>query len=250
VDDDALIRFRGIRKSFGAKRVFGSDAGGLDLDVRRGETVTVLGGSGTGKSVLLKMLIGLLRPDEGSIVFDGQELTTLDDEAFARIRGRIGMLFQGAALFDSLTVFDNVAYGLHEHLPGRRHKKEIADRVAEVLLMVGLPGTELLTPAELSGGMKKRVALARTIALMPEVVLYDEPTTGLDPPNSQRIAELIREINTTMKVTSIVVTHDMHTAFRVSNHMVMIRDGRIALDGTPDVFRESDDPYVQSFLAA
>jgi phospholipid/cholesterol/gamma-HCH transport system ATP-binding protein len=241
-----LIRFRGVKKRFGAKVVFD----GLDLDVCRGQTTTVLGGSGVGKSVLLKMLIGLLRPDEGTIEFDGQELTKLDDQALAHIRGRIGMLFQGSALFDSMTVLENVAYGLREHMPGRSHRKEIVARVAEVLAMVGLPGTEALTPAELSGGMKKRVALARTIALMPEVLLYDEPTTGLDPPNAARIAELIREINTNMKVTSIVVTHDMHTAFTVSDRMVMLRDGRVVLEGSPDKFRGSLDPYVQSFTTA
>lgn len=242
----ALIRFRGVKKRFGEKIVFD----GLDLDVHRGETLTVLGGSGVGKSVLLKLLIGLLPLDEGSIEFDGVELTELDEHGLAEVRGRIGMLFQGSALFDSLTVADNVAYGLREHMPGRSHRREIAERVRVVLEMVGLPGTEALRPAELSGGMKKRVALARTIALMPEVLLYDEPTTGLDPPNAARIAQLIREINTSMKVTSIVVTHDMHTAFAVSDRMVMIRDGRIAIDATPDELRASPDPYVQAFLAA
>ena len=242
---DTLIRFRGVKKSFGPTVVFD----GLDLDVARGETVTVLGGSGVGKSVMLKMLIGLMRPDEGSIVFDGVELTTLDEDGLSKIRNRIGMLFQGSALFDSMTVAENVAYGLREHMPGRSHRREIAERVATVLGMVGLDGSQELTPAELSGGMKKRVSLARTIALMPEVVLYDEPTTGLDPPNAVRIAELIRSINTSMKVTSMVVTHDMHTAFAVSDRMVMLRDGRVSLEGTPEEFRRSSDPYVQSFTA-
>ncbi len=241
---DALIRFRGLHKAFGAKVVFA----GLDLDVARGETLTVLGGSGVGKSVLLKMLIGLLRPDVGSILFDGIEVTELDEAAFTSIRGRIGMLFQGSALFDSMSVAENVAYGLAEHLPGRGHRAEIADRVEKVLEMVGLPGTERLTPAELSGGMKKRVALARTIALMPEVMLYDEPTTGLDPPSAARIAEVIRDINATMRVTSIVVTHDMHTAFTVSDRLAMIQDGRVVLEGPPRLFRDSADPYVQSFV--
>ncbi|MGZ3477983.1 MAG: ABC transporter ATP-binding protein, partial [Polyangiales bacterium] len=208
----------------------------------------IFSGSGVGKSVLLKMLIGLLRPDAGSITFDGVELTTLDDDGFAKIRGRIGMLFQGSALFDSMTVLENVAYGLREHQPGRSHRREIAQRVATVLEMVGLPGIERLTPPELSGGMKKRVALARTIALTPEVVLYDEPTTGLDPPTAAHIAELIRKINTTLKVTSIVVTHDMHTAFTVSDHMVMLRDGVVVLDGKPEIFRTTSDSYVHSFI--
>ncbi len=243
---DALIRFRGVKKRFGEKVVFD----GLDLDIYRGETLTVLGGSGVGKSVLLKLLIGLMPLDEGSIEFDGVELTTLDEHGLAEVRNKIGMLFQGSALFDSLTVAENVAYGLREHMPGRSHRREIAERVRVVLEMVGLPGTERLTPAELSGGMKKRVALARTIALMPEVLLYDEPTTGLDPPNAARIAQLIREINTSLKVTSIVVTHDMHTAFAVSDRLVMIRDGKICVDATPDQLRANPDPYVQAFIAA
>lgn len=244
--EEPLIRFRGVTKAFGAKVVFA----GLDLDVMRGETVTVLGGSGVGKSVMLKMLIGLMKPDAGSILFDGQEVTTLDDDELAKLRTRIGMLFQGSALFDSMSVADNVAYGLREHLPGFSHRREIEERVRSVLEMVGLAGTERLTPSELSGGMKKRVSLARTIALMPEVLLYDEPTTGLDPPNAARIADLIRQINTSMKVTSMVVTHDMHTAFAVSDRLAMLRDGRVALEGPPDLFRESKDEYVQAFIHA
>lgn len=244
LQDRPLIQFRGVKKRFGSKVVFES----LDLEVRRGETLTVLGGSGCGKSVMLKMLIGLLPPDEGSIEFDGADLTTLGRDEFAVVRNRIGMLFQGSALFDSLSVAENVAYGLREHLPGSKHRQEIAERVASVLEMVGLPGTQELMPAELSGGMKKRVALARTIALMPEVLLYDEPTTGLDPPNSARIAELIRELNTKLQVTSIVVTHDMQTAFTVSDRMALLRDGRVALHGPPSVFQRSSDPFVHSFI--
>ncbi len=242
--DPPLIRIRGVKKSFGTHVVFD----GLDLDVFRGETLTVLGGSGSGKSVLLKMLMGFVRPDAGSIVFDGLDLAKLPAAEFTRMRTRIGMLFQGAALFDSLSVGDNVAYGLHEHLPGIEHEREIADRVARVLAAVGLEGTEDMMPAELSGGMKKRVALARTIALMPEVILYDEPTTGLDPPNAAQIAELIVRVQAARKVTSIVVTHDMHTAFGVSNHLAMLRDGRVALYGDPELFRTSKDPYVHTFV--
>ncbi len=226
--DGPLICFRGVKKSFGPKVVFD----GLDL----------------GKSVLLKLLIGLMTPDEGAIEFDGVDITKLEHDELAHLRNRIGMLFQGSALFDSLSVADNVAYGLREHLPGGRHRAEIAERVAKVLEMVGLPGTEELTPSELSGGMKKRIALARTIALMPEVLLYDEPTTGLDPPNAGRIAELIYEINKKMCVTSIVVTHDMHTAFAVSDRMAMLRDGHVVLHGPPAVFKGSEDRYIHSFI--
>jgi phospholipid/cholesterol/gamma-HCH transport system ATP-binding protein len=241
-----LIRFCGVKKSFGPKVVFD----GLDLEVERGETLTVLGGSGSGKSVLLKMLIGLVRPDEGVIEFDGRDLVKLEPDELAQVRGRIGMLFQGSALFDSMTVAANVAYGLGEHLPGRSHRKEIAERVAHVLDMVGLSGTQELMPSELSGGMKKRVALARTIALLPEVVLYDEPTTGLDPPNASRIAELIRDINQKLRVTSIVVTHDMHTAFAVSDRLAMLRDGHVVLHGPPALFQHSEDGYIHSFIEA
>jgi len=240
----ALISFRGVKKRFGPKVVFN----GLNLDIERGETLTVLGGSGCGKSVLLKMLIGLVAADEGSITFDGLELTKLDRIEWATVRSRVGMLFQGSALFDSLSVGENVAYGLREHLPGMRHRKEITDRVAKVLDMVGLAGTQEMEPAELSGGMKKRVALARTIALLPEVVLYDEPTTGLDPPTAARIAELIHDINKELRVTSIVVTHDMQTAFTVSDRLALLRDGHVALHGPPAMFQSSDDAFVHSFI--
>jgi len=241
---DVLIRFRGVKKRFGPKVVFD----GLDLDVRRGETLTVLGGSGSGKSVMLKMLIGLLPVDEGSIVFDGVELTKLDDVEYGKIRRRIGMLFQSGALFDSLTVADNVAYGLHEHFSKSMSEREIRKRVATALELVALPGTEAMMPADLSGGMKKRVALARCIAVQPEVVLYDEPTTGLDPVNSARIAQLVRAIGAALRVTSIVVTHDMATAFAVSDRMAMVQRGRILLEGPPSVFRESTDPAVRDFI--
>jgi phospholipid/cholesterol/gamma-HCH transport system ATP-binding protein len=245
MDAAPLIRFSGVKKRFGPKVVF--DA--LDLEVARGECVTVIGGSGTGKSVMLRLLIGLESPDEGSIVFDGTELTTLSRASeWTKLRSRIGMLFQGAALFDSMTVADNVAYGLREHMAADTRPREIDERVAVVLEMVGLPGTQHLMPAELSGGMKKRVSLARTIAPMPEVVLYDEPTTGLDPPTAAHIAELILEIHRATHATSIVVTHDMHTAFTVSDRLALLRNFRIALEGTPDEFRHSKDPYVRSFI--
>jgi len=245
MDEAPLIRFSGVKKRFGPKVVFVS----LDLEVRRGECVTVIGGSGTGKSVMLRMLIGLEHPDEGSIEFDGIDLTGLDrSHDLAKVRGRIGMLFQGSALFDSMTVAENVSYGLRENPHGKTRVQDINRRVGVVLGMVGLEGTQKLMPAELSGGMKKRVSLARTIAPEPDVLLYDEPTTGLDPPNAARIAELIVHINRETRSTSIVVTHDMHTAFAVSDRIALLRDGRIAMQGPPEEFRRSNDPYVHSFL--
>jgi phospholipid/cholesterol/gamma-HCH transport system ATP-binding protein len=211
----------------------------------------VMGGSGVGKSVLLKLLIGLLRCDSGSIVFDGEELTKLKDSDYQRIRRRIGMLFQGAALFDSLSVGENVAYGLHDDFssgPKRMTEDEITHRVATSLELVGLPGIELMVPSDLSGGMKKRVGLARTIALQPEVILYDEPTTGLDPVNTARINNLITGISDALKISSIVVTHDMGTAFQVSDQLAMVHRGKILLHGPPDAFEASTDPIVHSFI--
>ncbi len=239
-----LIRFSGVKKRFGPKVVYD----GLDLSIRRGETMTILGGSGVGKSVMLKLLIGLLRADAGSIRFDGRELTTLEEKSWGEVRQRIGMLFQGAALFDSLTVYENVAYGLREHHSTTMREEEIRHRVSRSLGLVGLPGVEEMSPADLSGGMKKRVGLARTIALQPEVILYDEPTTGLDPINTGRINHLIKGIAQSLKITSIVVTHDMGTAFSVSDRLAMIFRGRVLLSGTPEEFRASRDPQVHNFI--
>ena len=240
---EVLIRFDGLQKSFGTKVIYT----GLDLEVRRGETLTVIGGSGTGKSVLLKCLIGLLRPDGGSIRFDGDELTGLTEEEYIPVRRKIAMLFQGAALFDSLSVAENVAYPIREHFPSIG-EGELADRVTQKLEMVGLPGIESMRPADLSGGMKKRVGLARAIAIDPEVVLYDEPTTGLDPINTRRINELIVKLNEELRVTSIVVTHDMESAYTVSHRMAMLYDHRILASGTVDEMRASTIPEVRNFV--
>lgn len=238
----ALIEFRDVRKAFGPKVVYR----GLDLSVRRGEALTVIGGSGQGKSVMLKMLVGLLAVDSGTIRFDGTVISGLDERAFAKVRRRIGMLFQGAALFDSLTVGENVAFGLREL--GERDEVVIAERVAESLGYVGLGGSEELWPADLSGGMKKRVGLARAVAVRPEVLLYDEPTTGLDPVNIARITDLIQHLQKTLDVTSIVVTHDMPSAFRVSDRIAMIQDGTVIFSGTPGELARSDDPRVRDFV--
>lgn len=245
VTDEPLIVFKGVKKRFGPKVVYD----GLDLVVNRGETITIMGGSGVGKSVMLKMLIGLLRPDAGSITFNGTELTTVSDRSYGEYRRRIGMLFQGAALFDSLTVAENVAYGLHEH----QHLKgmndvEIEQRVARSLELVGLPGIQEMMPSDLSGGMRKRVGLARCIAVQPEVILYDEPTTGLDPINTARINNLIKGIADALDVTSIVVTHDMGTAFDVSDRLAMVYKGKILKQGHPDQFRNSEDPRIRNFI--
>jgi len=238
-----LILFQGLVKAFGPKRIYD----GLDFTIRRGEIHTLIGGSGTGKSVLLKCLLGLIRVDAGTIVFDGEVLTGKGEAAFFPVRKQIGMLFQGAALFDSLDVAANVSYPIREHYPDIS-EAEIADRVAHKLELVGLPGVERMRPSDLSGGMKKRVGLARAIAVDPAVVLYDEPTTGLDPINTRRINELILELNDRLGVTSLMVTHDMQSAYMVSDRMSMLFERRILITGTSDELRRSPIEEVQAFI--
>ncbi len=238
----AFIEFRDVCKSFGPKVVYA----GLNLSIEREEALTIVGGSGVGKSVMLKMLIGLLPVDRGEIYFDGECIQKLSRPALASVRQRIGMLFQGAALFDSLTVRENVAYGLREH--HQMTEDDISERVNWALSLVGLPGIEAMSPADLSGGMKKRVGLARTIALRPEVLLYDEPTTGLDPINTTRINHLILSLQRALKVTSVVVTHDMASAFTVSTRLAMVHRGKIIATGTPEAFRASRDTTVRNFI--
>lgn len=241
---EPLIRFRDVKKAFGEKVIYRK----LDLDIYPGETITIMGGSGVGKSVALKLLIRLLEADSGSITFHGEEVTKMSDQQIATVRQRIAMLFQGAALFDSISVGDNVAYGLHEHYRKEMTEKQIRERVNWALSLVGLPGIESMRPADLSGGMKKRVGLARAIATQPEVLLYDEPTTGLDPINTERINHLIKGLKAALKVTSIVVTHDMGSAFSISDRMAMVYRGEIILAGKPDAFRNSTDPRVRDFI--
>jgi phospholipid/cholesterol/gamma-HCH transport system ATP-binding protein len=238
----SLIEFRGVQKAFGPKVVYRD----LNLEVRGREVLTIIGGSGQGKSVMLKMLIGLLSVDGGAIYFDDQQISGMDEAQYAAVRRRIAMLFQASALFDSLNTKENVAYGLREQLD--MSEKEISERVRESLTYVGLPGTEETWPADLSAGMKKRVALARALAIRPEVLLYDEPTTGLDPINVTRIADLVEHLNKALDVTSVVVTHDMDTALAISDRIAMIQDGLVIFSGTPDELRASDNPQVRDFM--
>jgi phospholipid/cholesterol/gamma-HCH transport system ATP-binding protein len=239
---DPIIRFSGVHKRFGPKLIYE----GLDLEVRPGEVLTIIGGSGVGKSVMLKLLLGLISTDSGSIAAFGEEVTTMGPASLRGLRKRIAMLFQGGALFDSMTVAQNIRYPMLEHRWGDEQAR--TERVAEVLEMVGLPGTEQLYPAELSGGMRKRVGLARAIAVQPEVILYDEPTTGLDPINIRRINGLIRGLQRRLGITSVVVTHDMDSAFTVADRFAMVRDHRIGFTGTRAETERSEIPWVRDFV--
>ncbi len=241
---EPIIRFRNLKKAFGPKVIYK----GLNLEVNQGETLTILGGSGVGKSVMLKLLIRLLEPDSGSITFHDEEVTDMSEAKIAIVRRRIAMLFQGAALFDSTSVGENVAYGLREHYRKEMNETQIRDRVNWALTLVGLPGIEAMRPADLSGGMKKRVGLARAIAVQPEVLLYDEPTTGLDPINTERINHLINGLKKALKVTSIVVTHDMKTAFTVSDRLAMVYKGEVIKVGTVEEFKAETNPRIHDFI--
>lgn len=244
-DGEVALHWEGLWKAFGARRIYE----GLDLEVRRGETLTIIGGSGSGKSVLLKCLIGLLAPDRGSVWLEGVDVTTLDERALRQVRRRVAMVFQSAALFDSLSVADNVAYPLREHLP-ELSEGEIADRVAHNLELVNLPGIEAMRPSDLSGGMRKRVGLARAIAIEPEVILWDEPNTGLDPISCRIIDDLIISMRERLRCTSVVVTHDMASAFRVSDSIAMLSSRRIVASGTVSEMQRSTHPDVRAFLDA
>lgn len=241
---EELIRFNDVYKAFGPKVIYS----GLNLSIKRGEAFTILGGSGVGKSVMLKMLIGLLQADRGSIVFDGQEVTEMREEQLSKVRQRIAMLFQSGALFDSLNVRDNIAYGLNEHFRDTMTTKDIEDRVAWALGLVNMPGIEEMRPSDLSGGMRKRVGLARAIALRPEVVLYDEPTTGLDPINTARVNHLIMGLQERLNITSVVVTHDMNSAFTISDRLAMVHSGRIIACAEVEEFKALEDKRVADFI--
>ena len=237
-----MIAIRGLRRRLNGRDVLA----GVDLDVPTGKTVVVIGRSGTGKSVLLKHIIGLMQPDAGSIVVDGQEVVGLTGAPLREVRKHFGLLFQGGALFDSLTVGENVALPLREHT--KMTEAKIRDRVRERLELVGLQGVESAKPASLSGGMRKRVGLARAIAMDPAYILYDEPTTGLDPIMADVINRLIRSLQKRIGVTSIVVTHDLNSAYHVGDHLAMLNEGKIVFNGTPDEVRNTTDAMVRQFI--
>jgi len=239
---DPFLRFVRLEKAFGANQVLR----GVDLDVQRGETVVVLGGSGSGKSVLLRHAVGLFRPDAGEVWVDGTEISRLGEDELLETRKKVGMLFQSGALFDSMTVGENVAFALEEHTDWDEVK--VLERVREVLGLVELDGVLDLMPADLSGGMRKRVALARAIALAPAAILYDEPTTGLDPITANTINHLIRSLQKRLGVTSIVVTHDIHSAFTVGDRIAFLYEGRILFHGTTDHARTAPVPLLRNFL--
>ena len=238
----ALFEVRGLQKAFGRHRVLD----GLDLDIFAGEVVTIIGESGSGKSILLKAMMGLLDADAGTIRFDGEEVTGQTEREWTQTRRRIGMLFQESALFDSLNVYDNVSYALQEQTT--MTEDEIAQRVEETLALVGLPGIEHMSPADLSGGMRKRVALARAVAVRPEVVFYDEPAEGLDPINVTRVNRLLLGLQKSLNVTSVVVTHNLKAAFAISDRLALIHDGAVAATGAPEALLESEDPVVREFI--
>lgn len=239
----AFIELRNIYKRFGPLKVLR----GVNLHIDAGKCIVIIGGSGSGKSVILKHIAGLLKPDKGEIFFDGQRIDDLSEAKLVPIRKQIGFLFQMGALFDSETVGENVAFPLVEHT--RKSREEIERLVAEKLSFVGLDGIQKKMPAELSGGQKKRVALARAIALGPRVILYDEPTTGLDPIRSDVINELIIKLQRELHVTSIVVTHDMNSAFKIADRIVMLHEGKIIFDGTPAEVQGTGQEIVRRFVA-
>jgi phospholipid/cholesterol/gamma-HCH transport system ATP-binding protein len=243
-DNKTMIDIQGIVKHFGTQRVLDE----LDLTVRKGETLVIIGRSGCGKSVLLKHMIGILKPEHGRIFIGDTDIVPLSDARLLEICSRFGMVFQGSALFDSLSVWENVAFSLTEHKRGMTHK-EIDERVAYCLDLVGLAGTQNKNPAELSGGMRKRVGVARAIAHQPEIILYDEPTTGLDPVTGDTINDLIVRAQETLHATSVAVTHDLHSAFKVGDRIAMMADGKIVASGTPREIWKSDEPKVRRFLS-
>jgi phospholipid/cholesterol/gamma-HCH transport system ATP-binding protein len=237
-----LIEIIDLHKSFGKKQVLA----GVNLTVRDGETVVIIGGSGTGKSVLLKHILGLIEPDEGKVVVDGMEVGSARGEDLYLLRKKFGMVFQGGALFDSLTVAENVGLALREH--SDLSESEILETMREKLALVGLSGVENQKPAELSGGMRKRVALARALATGPEVMLYDEPTTGLDPIMADVINDLILDLKKQLGNTALVVTHDMNSAYKVADRICMLYKGRIVWDASVEETKNTKDPAVRQFI--
>lgn len=239
---EAVISLRQLNITFGTHTVLDN----IDLDVYKGETLAVLGPSGTGKSTVLRSMIGLLEPNGGQIFIQGEDVSGLDEDGWNRLRMKMGMVFQYSALFDFLTVGENVAFGLRQHTD--KSNEEIQGIVTQMLDLVGLPGTQDLYPPELSGGMKKRVGLARAIAVNPEIVLYDEPTAGLDPIMSRNISRLIKKTQEQLHVTSVLVTHDMQSAFYAADRVAMLYEGHIVAIGTAEEMKNSTNPIVKAFI--
>jgi phospholipid/cholesterol/gamma-HCH transport system ATP-binding protein len=237
-----MIEIINLYKSFVKHQVLK----GVDLKVEKGESMVVIGGSGSGKSVLLKHIIGILKPDEGKVLVNGTDITTLKEKELYKIRKKFGMLFQMSALFDSMSVWENVAFAFMRHK--KMNEKEAKVTAIEKLRLVGLVGVEDLMPAELSGGMKKRVGLARAIAHEPEILLYDEPTTGIDPIMADAINELIVEMKKHLSVTSIAITHDMNSAYKIGDRIAMLYDGKIIEVGAPDEIKNTENPVVRQFI--
>lgn len=237
-----MIEFKNLVKKFGTRTVLN----GLSLKIHEGEIIFVLGTSGTGKSVLLKNLVGLMTPDDGEIWIDGEEVSKFTEDQYLPIRKKCGMVFQHPALFDSLSVFENVAFGLRRHyqLP----ENEIAEKVKKALQLVHIHGVEDKKPAQISYGMQKRVSLARTIALQPKILLFDEPTTGLDPVTTTAVNQLIQTLSRELKTTSVVVSHDMNCALSIADRIVVLDKGQIAALGTPADLKKSEIPLVRDFL--
>jgi len=241
--NEPMIEVRDLWKSFGGNQVLK----GVNLTVWPGTTSVILGGSGSGKTVLMKHIMGLFKPDRGEVIVDGESITRMDRRELSRFRTRMGMVFQSSALFDSLTVFENVAFPLREHT--KLSEEEIAAAVKEKLAVVELYEVEQKFPAELSGGMRKRVALARAIVREPKLVLYDEPTTGLDPLTTESVDEMIIGARQKLGVTSVVISHDIGSTFHIADHVAMLHDGRIVEEGPPDKVRNSQEPHTRHFLA-
>ncbi len=239
---EPMISVIGLYKAFGEKKVLN----GVDLEVARGESLMLVGGSGAGKSVLIKHLIGLLQPDEGNVVVDGVDLTMASPEAVLELRKRFGMSFQEGALFDSMTVAENIAFPIRRHTT--KSETQVAERVRECLDLVRMPGIENKMPSELSGGMRRRVGFARAIALEPEILLFDEPTTGLDPINTAAIGNVINLLRKDLGVTAVTITHDMNLATKIADRVAMMRRGRILLVDTPENFIETENWFVRAFL--
>ena len=244
MDRNSLIKIRvvNLQKSFGENQVLR----GVHLEIQQGESMVVIGGSGSGKTVLIKCIIGLIRPDGGEVYVDGLEITSLNERRLNEVRKKFGMLFQGGALFDSLKVWENVGFGLRQQT--RLAEEKIRRIATQKLRLLGLKDVEDLMPAELSGGMKKRVSLARAIALEPEILLYDEPTTGIDPVVADAINELIIQMREKLNVTSIAITHDMKSAYKIGDRIAMLYQGEIIEVGTPDEIKNSPNSVVQQFI--